>query len=122
MRDDAGGNASHREPETVDASPEQRKRAGGNANWAERASTSPGPDSPYYVRPPTTTFLRWSIVVRLILPTVLTVVVVLTALGRNWIELVIASVLLGAVLCLRAFQFRAIRRELRNRRKELRRS
>jgi hypothetical protein len=116
MRDDAD-NSGDENPETVDAGHDERRRAGGDGRWTERASTSPGPDSPFYVRPPSSRLLRWSIVVRLILPTVLAVVVVLTALGRNWLELVIASVLLIAVGIWRVFQISGILRELRNRRK-----
>jgi hypothetical protein len=87
-------------------------------SWTERALTPPGPDSPFYVPPPSTRALRWLIGIFLLSPAVLVFAVVMAALEGDATLVGMALVLLCLVGALRACQIRTILQELARRRTE----
>ncbi len=117
MADDAGdGNGGIPGP-----SGETGGQASGGADgrsWTERALVPPGPDSPFYVPPPSIKALRWSIVILLVTPTVLAFATLLAAFDRNWTAATIAGVLLCVFGVLRAYQLRAVMHEVAKRHAE----
>jgi hypothetical protein len=84
--------------------------------WTERWNTPPPVGSPFYVAPPSSKTLRWTIVMLLVLPSAFAVVVVVAAVTREWAAVAVAAVLLCLSGVMRTYQLRAILRELAKRR------
>lgn len=77
---------------------------------------APSPDSPFYVPPPSSNALRWSLAFCLIGPVLLASVAFESALADQWAGLVVALVIFCAYSLLAWVRIRAILRELARRR------
>ena len=77
---------------------------------------TPSPDSPFYMPPPSSKALRWSIVLSLVGPFLLAFSAFEFALAHQWAGLVFALVMLSAYILLVWIRIRAILRALARRR------
>lgn len=87
--------------------------------WTERWKTPPPVGSPFYLAPPSSKALRWTIVILLVIPGILAVVVVAAAFMRDWGAVAVA-VAVAVPLCLyrvmRTYRLRVVLPELAKRR------
>ena len=113
---EGAGDTGEEPVEPADGISGEQERGRADRSWSERAHAQVEPDSPFYVPPPSSRALRWSIAVRLVLPTVLAVVVVMSAVGRHWTAAAIAGGLLCVTGTWHALLIRAALRELAKKR------
>jgi hypothetical protein len=76
----------------------------------------PNPESPFYVPPPSSNALRWSLVIFLLGPALLAGAAIEFALAHQWTGLAIVLVMLCGYSLMKWVQIRAVLKELARRR------